>query len=140
MLAVQNIAQQIVANPGVGIKLQVKEPKTERDWIDMKSSDKPAELLLSNREVVMPILEFNGTCLKMFVRLDSRSGKSRKFQNRPVLLGFRQRIDPGTPLDRRGPPGTSICTKNQPRRPILRPFRGHFILDLWGGPEVQRSG
>jgi len=29
----------------------------------------------------------------------------------------------GTPLDRPGPPRTSICTKNQPRRPILRPFR-----------------
>ena len=42
----------------------------------------------------------------------------------PVLLGFRPEIDPGTPLDRRGLPGASICTKNQPRRPILRPFRG----------------
>ena len=38
------------------------------------------------------------------------------------FLGFRPEIDPGTPLDRRGLPGTSICTKNQPRRPILRPF------------------
>ena len=42
----------------------------------------------------------------------------------PVLLGFRPEIDPGTPLDRPGPPRTSICTKNQHRRPILRPFRG----------------
>ena len=42
----------------------------------------------------------------------------------PVLRGFRPEIDPGTPLDRRGLPGTSICTKNQPRRLILRPFRG----------------
>ena len=42
----------------------------------------------------------------------------------PVFRGFRPEIDPGTPLDRRGLPGTSICTKNQPRRPILRPFRG----------------
>ena len=42
----------------------------------------------------------------------------------PALLCFRAKIDPGTPLDRRGLPGTSICTKNQPRRPILRPFRG----------------
>ena len=42
----------------------------------------------------------------------------------PVFLCFRPKIDPGTPLDRRGLPGTSICTKNQPRRPILRPFRG----------------
>ena len=31
---------------------------------------------------------------------------------------------PLDPLDRRGPPRTSICTRNQPRRPILRPFRG----------------
>ena len=42
----------------------------------------------------------------------------------PVFLCFRPEIDPGTPLDRRGPPGTSICTKNQPRRPILRPNDG----------------
>jgi len=34
---------------------------------------------------------------------------------------FRPKPTPGTPLDRRGPPCTSICTKNQPRRPILRP-------------------
>ena len=39
-------------------------------------------------------------------------------------MGFRPEIDPGPPLDRWGSPGTSICTKNQPRRPILRPFRG----------------
>ena len=44
----------------------------------------------------------------------------------PVFLGFRPEIDPGTPLDRRSSPGTSICTKNQPRGPILRPFRGVF--------------
>ena len=31
---------------------------------------------------------------------------------------------PGTPLDRPGPHRTSICTKNQPRRPIIMPFRG----------------
>ena len=29
----------------------------------------------------------------------------------PLLLGFRPKIDPGTPLDRRGFPGTSIYTK-----------------------------
>ena len=29
----------------------------------------------------------------------------------PVFRGFRPEIDPGTPLDRRGSPGTSICTK-----------------------------
>jgi len=33
---------------------------------------------------------------------------------------------PGTPLDRPGPPRTSIRTKNQPRRPILRPCRDDF--------------
>ena len=42
----------------------------------------------------------------------------------PVFLGFRPKIDPGTPLDRRGLPGTSICTKNQPRRPIRGPNGG----------------
>ena len=31
----------------------------------------------------------------------------------PVFMGFRQKIDPGAPPDRRGLPGTSICTKNQ---------------------------
>ena len=41
-----------------------------------------------------------------------------------IFHGFRPEIDPGTPLDRRGSPGTSICNKNQARRPILRPFRG----------------
>ena len=41
---------------------------------------------------------------------------SRKFRPKPT---------PGTPLDRRGPPRTSSCTKNQPRRPILRPFSRH---------------
>ena len=40
-----------------------------------------------------------------------------------LFRAFRPEIDPGTPLDRRGSPGTSICTKNQPRRPILRPFQ-----------------
>ena len=32
----------------------------------------------------------------------------------------------GTPLDRQGPPGTSICTKSQPRRSNLRPCRRDF--------------
>ena len=41
----------------------------------------------------------------------------------PVFLVFNPEIDPGTPLDRPGAPRTSIRTKNQPRRPILRPFR-----------------
>jgi len=41
----------------------------------------------------------------------------------PVLRGFRPDIDPGTLVDRPGPPRTSKSTKNQPRRPILRPVR-----------------
>ena len=44
-----------------------------------------------------------------------------------IFLGFRPEIDPGTPLDRRDSPGTSICTKSQPRRKFLRPFRGFPI-------------
>ena len=42
----------------------------------------------------------------------------------PVFLGFRPKIDAGTPLDRPGLPRTSICTKHQPRGPSLRPLRG----------------
>ena len=45
----------------------------------------------------------------------------------PVFRGFSPEIDPGTPLDRPGAFRTSICTKDQPRRPILRPFRGVFL-------------
>ena len=48
----------------------------------------------------------------------------------PVFLGFSPEIDPGTPLDRRGLPGTSICTKNQPRRPTLRPNGGERKIPL----------
>ena len=40
-----------------------------------------------------------------------------------MFLDFRPNPTPGTPSDRRGPARTSISTKNQPRRPILRPFR-----------------
>ena len=47
--------------------------------------------------------------------------------------GFSPEIDPGTPLDGPGAPRTSICTKNQPRRPILRPFRGVFPSGRGGG-------
>ena len=53
---------------------------------------------------------------------------------------------PGTPLDRRSPPRTSICTKNQPRRPILSPFRDHFIffslhmgVAPTGGAQIERE-
>ena len=42
----------------------------------------------------------------------------------PIFPGFLAQADPGTPPDRRGPPRTSICTKNRPRKPILRQFRG----------------
>ena len=51
----------------------------------------------------------------------------------PVFRGFRPKIDPGTSLDRRSPPRTSICTKSQPRRPILRPFRVVFGVWMAGG-------
>ena len=50
----------------------------------------------------------------------------------PVFLGFNPEVDTGTPLDRRGSPGTSMCTKNQPRVPILRPFRGNFTFWVLG--------
>ena len=43
-----------------------------------------------------------------------------------ISCGFKPEIDPGTPLDRPGGPRTSICTKNQPRRPILKPLREVF--------------
>ena len=42
----------------------------------------------------------------------------------PAFSWIFGRSRPGTPLDRRGPPRTSIYKKNQLRRPILRPFRG----------------
>ena len=42
----------------------------------------------------------------------------------PVFLEISAETDPRDPLDRRGPPRTSKCTGNQPRRPILMPFRG----------------
>ena len=41
----------------------------------------------------------------------------------PVFLCFRPKPTPRDPLDRRDPPCTSISTKYQPRRPILRPLR-----------------
>ena len=46
------------------------------------------------------------------------AGGSRAEVFRP---GFRPNPTAGTRLDRRGQPRTSICTKRQPRRPILRP-------------------
>ncbi len=35
---------------------------------------------------------------------------------------------PGDPLDRRSSSHSAGCTKNQPRRPVLRPFRGHVLV------------
>ena len=59
-----------------------------------------------------------------------------------VFLGFSQEIDPGTPLDGPAAPRTSICTKNRPRRPILRPFRcglggGWYVLGRTHAGEVE---
>ena len=51
-----------------------------------------------------------------------------------VFWDFRPEIDPATPLDRPGAPRTSICTQNQPWRPIQRPFRGVFgVYGSWAG-------
>jgi len=55
--------------------------------------------------------------------LDEISKRRLEFVG-PVFLEVSAETDPGTPLDRRGPPRKSISTKNQPRRLILRPFRG----------------
>ncbi len=43
-----------------------------------------------------------------------------------VVFGrFSAKLGPQTPLERRGSSCRAGCTKNQPRRPILRPFRGN---------------
>ena len=42
----------------------------------------------------------------------------------PVFGRFSAKLGPKTPLDRRGSSCSAGCTKNQPRRPILRQFRG----------------
>ena len=47
-----------------------------------------------------------------------------------VFLGFSAEADPRDPLDRRNPPRTSISTKNQPRRPSLRPSGDELGLRL----------
>ena len=39
-------------------------------------------------------------------------------------MDCRSNPTPGTPLDRRGPPRATKCTRNQPRTPIRTPFRG----------------
>ncbi len=38
---------------------------------------------------------------------------------------FSAKLGPKTPLKRRGSSCSAGCSKNQPRRPILRPFRGN---------------
>ena len=49
---------------------------------------------------------------------------------------------PGTPLDRRGSPRTSVCTENQPRRPTLRPNGGELKIlpDCLQVPREQNNG
>ncbi len=41
-----------------------------------------------------------------------------------VFGGFSAKLGPRTSLERRGSSCSAGCTKNQPPRPILRPFRG----------------
>jgi hypothetical protein len=43
----------------------------------------------------------------------------------PVFGRFSVKLGPKTPLERRGSSCSAGCTKNQPPRPILRPFRGN---------------
>ncbi len=47
----------------------------------------------------------------------------RKFSG-SIFGRFSAKLGPQTPLDRRGSSCSAGCTKNQPGRPILRPFRG----------------
>ncbi len=42
-----------------------------------------------------------------------------------VFGRFSAKLGPKTPLERRGSSCSAGCTKNQPPRPILRPFRGN---------------
>ena len=61
---------------------------------------------------------------KPYGPVSKRPGRARG-PGRPEIVdfrGFRLEIAPGTPLDRPAVPRTSICTKNQPRIPILRPL------------------
>ena len=54
---------------------------------------------------------------------------------------FSAEADPRDPLDRRGPPRTSIRTTNQPRRPTLRPSRGtrKFPPDCLQVPSLRKT-
>ncbi len=49
-----------------------------------------------------------------------------------VFGRFSAKLGPTTPLERRGSSCSAGCTKNQPRRPILRPFRGNS--EFWIHP------
>ena len=53
-------------------------------------------------------------------------GQTGIFSGR-FLLVFTPPQARGIPLDRRGPPSTAIGTKNQRRRPILRPYRSALM-------------
>ena len=64
-----------------------------------------------------------------------------------VFGRFSAKLGPKTPLERRGSSCSAGCTKNQLRRPILRPFRGlaaHWHSRILGfqsfglGPETLR--
>ena len=62
-----------------------------------------------------------GEQVEFDVQSDGRG--SWRFSGR-FSFGFWPKPTPETRLDCRGPPRTSISTKNQPRRLVLRPFRG----------------
>ena len=49
-----------------------------------------------------------------------------------VFGRFSAKLGPKTPLERRGSSCSAGCTRNQPRRPILRPCRG-FSVDSQTG-------
>ena len=64
--------------------------------------------------------------------------------NRGVLGIWAAPVAPGPPLDRPDPPHASSCTTNQPRRPILRPYRDDLrsalsSLGLGGTGDCQRG-
>ncbi len=55
-----------------------------------------------------------------------------------VFGRFPAKLGPKTPLERRGSSCSAGCTKNQPRRPILRPFRGNLNSDFTPSNEPLR--
>ncbi len=46
-------------------------------------------------------------------------------------------VGPGSPGNGPGSKNSAGCAKNQPRRPILSPIRGHFVFS---GPTPKNSG